>query len=59
MYYLGLTICYGVLFTLLQAYEYLSVPFSISSSVFGSIFFMVTGFHGFHVIIGTIFLVVC
>jgi len=39
--------------------EYLEVPFSIADSVYGSTFFVATGFHGLHVIIGTIFLTVC
>ena len=46
----------------LQAYEYVHTPldgFTISSGIFGSTFFMATGFHGFHVIIGTSFLIVC
>lgn len=46
-------------FTLLQLYEYISAPFSISDSVYGATFFMMTGFHGFHVLIGTIFIAVC
>ena len=48
-----------ILFTCLQGFEYISAPFSMSDSVYGSVFFMATGFHGFHVIIGTIFLVIC
>lgn len=54
-----ITILYGILFTFIQAYEYNIAPFSINDSVFGSLFFMLTGFHGFHVLIGTIFLAVC
>ena len=53
---LCLTIVLAVLFTGLQVLEYMDSPFSISDSVFGSCFFMTTGFHGFHVFIGTIFL---
>nr|QWB85656.1 cytochrome c oxidase subunit III [Sarmydus sp. N117] len=56
---LSLTIILGVYFTFLQAYEYLEAPFSISDSIFGSSFFIATGFHGIHVIIGTTFLLVC
>ncbi len=44
---------------MLQYFEYVNAPFTISDSVYGSVFFMITGFHGFHVIIGTLFLTVC
>nr|QZI85969.1 cytochrome c oxidase subunit III [Rhynocoris fuscipes] len=54
-----ITIALGVYFTILQAYEYYEASFTISDSVFGSCFFMATGFHGIHVIIGTTFLAVC
>ena len=54
-----LTILLGIAFTAVQAYEYSRAPFSITSGLYGSTFFMATGFHGFHVIIGTIFLSVC
>nr|AVE15571.1 cytochrome c oxidase subunit III [Metallyticus sp. JZ-2017] len=54
-----LTIILGAYFTLLQLYEYYEAPFTIADSVFGSIFFVATGFHGLHVIIGTTFLLVC
>ncbi|MCA1297772.1 cytochrome c oxidase subunit 3 [Stappia indica] len=56
---LALTVLLGVLFSLLQAYEYSHAAFSFSGSIYGSTFFMATGFHGFHVIVGTIFLAVC
>jgi cytochrome c oxidase subunit 3 len=56
---LGLTILLGMLFTCLQAYEYSHAAFSISGNIYGSTFFMATGFHGFHVIVGTLFLIVC
>nr|WPW47222.1 cytochrome c oxidase subunit 3 [Halobates flaviventris] len=56
---LFLTVTLGIYFTILQAYEYLESPFTISDSVYGSCFFMATGFHGIHVIIGTTFLLVC
>ena len=53
------TIVLGALFSCVQAYEYAHAPFPFGGSIFGSTFFMATGFHGFHVIIGTIFLLVC
>nr|YP_009357187.1 cytochrome c oxidase subunit III [Ciona robusta]CAD56918.1 cytochrome oxidase subunit III [Ciona robusta]SBU37555.1 cytochrome oxidase subunit III [Ciona robusta] len=54
--WLANTIMLGVLFTGLQYMEYLESSFGMNDSVYGSIFFMATGFHGFHVIIGSIFL---
>ena len=56
---LGVTIFYGLLFTLFQLYEYNNTIFSINDSVFGSVFYMTTGFHGLHVLVGTIFLIIC
>ena len=53
------TILLGMLFTLCQAYEYSHAAFDFSGNIYGATFFMATGFHGFHVIIGTIFLLVC
>jgi len=47
------TILLATAFTCLQGFEYLNAPFTISDSVFGSCFYMTTGFHGFHVLIGT------
>nr|YP_010478444.1 cytochrome c oxidase subunit III [Orosius sp.]UVI59888.1 cytochrome c oxidase subunit III [Orosius sp.] len=55
---LWMTIILGVYFTILQAIEYFEAPFSMSDSIYGSTFFMSTGFHGLHVIIGTIFIFV-
>ena len=57
----------GVIFTCVQAYEYHHILHehlffneeAVNSGLYGSIFFMATGFHGFHVLIGTIFLAVC
>jgi heme/copper-type cytochrome/quinol oxidase subunit 3 len=49
----------AVLFTLLQIGEYLTAPFNISDSVYGSVFYSLTGLHGLHVIIGSIFIGVC
>ena len=54
-----LTIILAIIFTGFQAFEYISSEFAISDGIFGSTFFMATGFHGFHVFIGTIFLTVC
>nr|AYW52251.1 cytochrome c oxidase subunit 3 [Cleridae sp. 1 ACP-2013] len=53
------TVVLGLYFTMLQAYEYYEAPFTISDAVYGSSFFMATGFHGIHVIIGTTFLLIC
>lgn len=54
-----ITIILGVYFSILQIYEYYEAPFNISDSSYGSIFFIATGFHGLHVIIGTTFLIIC
>jgi len=56
---LCLTILLGIYFTILQFLEYSVSSFSISDSVFGSTFFIATGFHGIHVIVGSLFLAVC
>jgi cytochrome c oxidase subunit 3 len=56
---LWLTILLGLAFTCVQAYEYMHAAFAFSGNVYGATFFMATGFHGAHVIIGTIFLIVC
>jgi cytochrome c oxidase subunit 3 len=67
---LAATIALGLLFTAVQAYEYTHAHFAFSrelqgvspeqqGNIYGSTFFMATGFHGFHVIVGTIFLIVC
>lgn len=54
-----LTVILGVIFTSFQAYEYIHADFKISSGIYGATFYMATGFHGFHVFVGTIFLAVC
>ena len=54
-----LAIGLGALFTIFQIYEYTHASFSFSGNIYGASFFMATGFHGFHVLIGTIFLLVC
>lgn len=56
---LWLTVGLGLLFTALQAYEYGHAAFGFKGHIYGATFFMATGFHGFHVIVGTIFLAVC
>jgi cytochrome c oxidase subunit III len=63
---LGLTIVLGVLFTCVQVYEYSIAGFAFgnqgavqTANIYGASFFMATGFHGAHVVIGTIFLTVC
>ncbi len=59
IYGLVCTVVLGALFTFLQAYEYGHAAFNFAGHIYGSTFFMATGFHGAHVIIGTIFLFVC
>ncbi|HVJ34213.1 MAG TPA: cytochrome c oxidase subunit 3 [Terriglobia bacterium] len=56
---LTLTVLLGLSFTACQAYEYSHAAFGFKDTVFASTFFMATGFHGFHVIVGTTFLAVC
>ena len=56
---LWVTIILGVSFTAVQAYEYAHAPFGFTDGIYSSTFFMATGFHGAHVIIGSIFLAVC
>ena len=56
---LWLTIILGVIFTAIQAYEYAHAPFAFGGNTYSSAFYMATGFHGFHVLVGTIFLIVC
>ena len=56
---LTLTVALGVLFTTLQAIEYSHAAFGFTDGIYSSTFYMATGFHGFHVIVGTLFLAVC
>lgn len=56
---LGITLVLAIAFTGFQALEYVESPFHISDSVYGSTFFLATGFHGLHVQVGTIFLFIC
>ena len=53
------TILLGLLFSSIQAYEYVHAPFGFKGLNYSAAFYMATGFHGFHVIVGTIFLIVC
>jgi len=59
IYGLTLTVALGMLFTACQAYEYAHAGFGFKDGIYSSTFYMATGFHGFHVIVGTIFLAVC
>ncbi|WP_152044995.1 cytochrome c oxidase subunit 3 [Aureimonas psammosilenae] len=56
---LALTVALGLIFSYVQYHEYAHAPFEFAGSIYGATFFMATGFHGVHVIIGTIFLAVC
>nr|UZA61305.1 cytochrome c oxidase subunit 3 [Rhynchothorax sp. JZ-2022] len=54
-----ITIMLGSYFTVLQGWEYWTSSFTMSDSSYGSTFFMATGFHGLHVLVGSIFLLIC
>nr|BDQ44204.1 cytochrome c oxidase subunit 3 [Metaphire riukiuensis] len=56
---LFITVMLGAYFTILQAGEYIAAPFTIADSVYGTTFFVATGFHGLHVLIGSSFLLIC
>jgi len=53
-----ITLLLGLLFLLIQLFEYKTIRFSFSDSVFGNLFYLITGFHGFHVFLGLIFLLI-
>lgn len=55
---LAATVFLGVIFSIFQGFEYREAPFCIADAAFGSTFFIATGFHGLHVIIGSIFLII-
>lgn len=59
IYGLTIGITLALFFTAFQAYEYSHAAFGFGGNIYGANFFMATGFHGLHVIIGTIFLTVC
>jgi cytochrome c oxidase subunit 3 len=54
-----LTVILAVIFTVLQAFEYVTSNFSVCDGAYGSTFFIATGFHGFHVFIGSCLLIIC
>lgn len=56
---LSLTVIFGIYFFACQLFEYKHSGFSINDGVYGSVFYMLTGFHGFHVFVGTVFLLIC
>jgi cytochrome c oxidase subunit 3 len=51
-----ITIIFAIIFTALQVFEYNQAPFTLTDSVFGSAFFVSTGLHGLHVLVGTLFI---
>jgi cytochrome c oxidase subunit 3 len=55
----SVTVALSFLFLFFQFVEYIGAAYGISDGIYGSVFYLLTGFHGFHVIIGTIFLIVC
>ena len=57
--WIWITAALGVLFLGLQAFEYGHAAFKLSDGVYPSTFYLATGFHGFHVFVGTTFLIVC
>lgn len=59
LFYLIITVNFALFFTGLQLHEYIHAPFDISDGIYGSVFYMLTGLHGSHVLVGTIFILVC
>jgi cytochrome c oxidase subunit III len=59
LFALFITIFLGLLFTSIQLYEYCMTPMTLNDGIYTSLFFLLTGFHGLHVLIGTLFLIVC
>jgi cytochrome c oxidase subunit III len=53
------TVILGLIFSAVQIYEYGHAAFAFSGNIYGATFYMATGFHGFHVAVGTIFLIIC
>lgn len=56
---LAVTVALGLIFTCFQGYEYFHATFGFKDGIYSSAFYMATGFHGFHVLVGSIFLLVC
>lgn len=56
---LALTIFLGTYFTVIQAYEFVTATFTIADGIYGSAFYLLTGFHGLHVLVGSVFLITC
>jgi cytochrome c oxidase subunit 3 len=59
LYGLLVTIIYGIIFTCIQRYEYIHADFDFADSIYSTTFYSTTGLHGLHVLVGTIFLIVC
>ena len=62
IFWLGLTVALGIIFLFLQAYEYYEayahMGLTLGTGIYGSTFFILTGFHGFHVTLGTVILLI-